>query len=223
MCYSDHTRAMLTNSDIIYYLVYSTCLIFSFRAREVNIPGLVYLRLILCLGLVNEMVVESLQYLHKEENPSNYIYIPIEYFLLVLFYIQNTHKKRFRKALYLSIPLYVIVTVLFIVYRYHFKGYPSAIYNVSCLLNTIWLVRLFLDIDVVDHLPVFKLPLFWLYTALLIFYSGLFFFNGAYGFFVDHDSKIAESLRGYIALGLNYILYSVLTYAFICSRAMKKY
>src|SRR5438105_6198419 len=99
---------MLTPSDIAYYIIYTFCLYFSFRARRSNIPGLNILRLLLCCGLVNEIAVEIRQYLKFEENLSHYFYIPIEYILLVFYYIKNTDNKYLKNAMKLSLIIYLI-------------------------------------------------------------------------------------------------------------------
>lgn len=214
---------MLTQHDIVYYTIYLICLYFCFKARANSIPGFLYLRLILCAGLVTEIAVEILQYYQSDDNKPYYLYIPLEYCLLVLFYAENTGKKLFKNVLYSSIVVYLGICFLFLIFQYNFSGYPSAIYNTSCFLNTIWVTILFFDIEIIDDLPITQLPLFWIYTALLIFYAGIFFFNGVYNYFLKNNTQIAEDLRIYINTGLNYVLYSILTYGFICSKSTMKY
>lgn len=214
---------MITIYDIFYYLIYGICLYFSFKARENNIPGLIFLRLMLCFGLFTEIIVEILQYHNLEENWPYYLYIPLEYILLLLFYTKNLRSNLLKKIAFSSTLLYLMIYSFFVFFQYHFKGYPSSIYNTSCLLNVIWLIILFFGLEFVEHLPVTSLPLFWIYTALLVFFAGIFFFNGAYNYFVQRDSDLAKDLRNYINTGLNYILYSVLTYAFVCSKNIRKY
>lgn len=213
---------MLTVYDIIYYLIYIVCLYFCFRARETNIPGFLYIKLMLCCGLVTEIAVEIFQYNKLDDNKPYYFYIPLEYCLLVLFYASNTNSKLFKNVLYSSIAVYLAIC-FFLIFRFSFSIYPSAIYNASCVLNTIWVIILFFDLGSINDLPITRLPLFWIYTALLIFYAGIFFFNGAYNYFLQNDSILAKDLRNYINTGLNYVLYSTLTYGFICSGNIKKY
>src|SRR5258706_2381393 len=90
---------MLTEADYVYYFVYVICLVLSFWAKRKNLQGLQYLRITLCLGFLNEMCVEVMQFLKLEENFSHFIYIPSEYCLLCLFYLTNTSNKWLKKLI----------------------------------------------------------------------------------------------------------------------------
>lgn len=214
---------MLTSYDIIYFIIYITCLFSSFKARVKNIPGFLYIRLMLCCGLITEIAVEVCQYYKLEDNKPYYFYIPLEYCLLIFFYAANTTKKIFKNILFSSIVIYLAICFLLVLSYTSFKRYPSSIYNVSCALNTVWITFLFFDLTSIDGLKITRIPLFWIYTALLVFFSGIFFFNGAYNYFLQTDTSLAKELRDYINTGLNYFLYSVLTYGFICSAKTRKY
>ena len=213
---------MITRYDIVYYIIYLICLYASFKASSRFIAGLYLLRLLLCCGFINEMVVEVFQHFKIEENTPHYFYIPLEYILLVLFYKKNTRKSWLKKAMEGSIFFYTALGFSLAIFYYHFQDYPSLVYNVSCLLNTIWIVILLYDIETLENLSITSLPLFWILTALLIFYSGIFFSNGAYNYLLQKDSKLAQLLRQYNIV-LNYVLYLLLTYGFFRSWIIAKY
>ena len=214
---------MLTQSDLVYYIIYIICLFYSFKAKSINIPGLNLLRILICYGFFTEMVVELLQYFKTEENWPYYLYIPIEYVLICNFLKRNTRKKFLKNLITISIYIYLIENYLLTNFFHHFENYPSAIYNTSCFFITIWIVVIFFDLDLSDNLPITSVPIFWILCAFLIFYSGIFFFNGAYNYFLQNASTIAKNLRVYINTVLNCILYLVLTYAFICSQNIKRF
>ena len=214
---------MLTSHDIVYYGILLLCTYFSFQAQRSKIFGLVFLRLLLCIGLLNEVIVEVRQHWEIDENLSHYYYIPFEYALLVGFYIKNTHNLLLVRLMKASVIIYVIISFCIASSYYHFKDYPSLIYNFSCLLNILWIVFLFFEIEVVPNVSLTSLPLFWILTAFLIFYSGIFLFNGVYNYMLEKDTELAADLRKYINISLNYLLYATLTYAFICSSQIKKY
>lgn len=214
---------MITGFDIVYYSIYLLCLITSFKASSSNLPGLFYLRLILVLGLVTEIVVELLQYFDANDNLPYFAYIPLEYVLICFYFMANTNRQLLKKVFLYSIPPYIVLAVFLSFSKYNFISYPAYVYNMSCFLNVIWLVMMLLNIEVVENAAPVRLPVFWVFTAFLIFYAGIFFFNGAYNYFMKTDAAIAGHLRNYINTGLNYVLYSILTYAFICSARMKKY
>lgn len=213
---------MITTTDIIYYSFYILCLFFSF-IKTSGIKGIILLRLVLVLGLANELWVELMQYLGKEENFSHFIYIPAEYILLCFFYAKQVNKKLLGKLIVFSIPFYLLSVSLIAFKIYAFRSYPSIIYNIGCILSVIWLTLVLFNLEIVDGLSITRVPAFWIISGLLIFYAGVYFFNTAYSFFLADDKTIAQNLRIYINLGLNIILYSFWTYAFICSAKMKNY
>ncbi len=214
---------MFTAYDVIYFIIYIICLTVSFKTTTRSIPGLSYIRLILCCGFVTELAVSICKYYRINDNKPYYLYIPLEYCLLVLFYVANTQRVFLKNFLYISIVLYLTICLTLALVHPQFTTYPSLIYNVSCVLNTLWVTFLFFELVSIDDLPITDLPLFWIYTSFLIFYSGIFFFNGVYNYFLVTDSLLAKQLRNLINTGLNYVLYATLTYGFLCSKNIKRY
>lgn len=212
----------LTSTDIVYYFFYVVCLIFCFIKTN-TIKGIFLLRAVLILGFVNEIFVEIMQHMGKEENFSHFIYIPLEYCLLCLFYVRQTKNKKLRLSVLISIPIYLIIAYIITVKFYSFESYPSIIYNIECIFSIVWLTLIMFNIDVIDSLSLTKVPLFWILSGLLIFYAGVYFFNAAYSFLLYDNKGVALNLRTYINLGLNIILYAFWIYAFICSARMKNY
>jgi hypothetical protein len=213
---------MFTGADIVYYLFYILCLIFSFF-RTNAIKGIKLLRAVLVLGLLNEFYVEVRQYMGKEENFSHFLYIPLEYCLLTLFYCQQTKKKYLRYAMLISIPIYLCLAYYFAFTFYNFRSYPSIVYNIGCVFSIIWLTLIMFTVEMIENISIVKIPVFWLTSGLLVFYAGVYFFNTAYSYLLVSNQLVASEIRTYINLGLNIILYTFWTYAFICSAKIKNY
>ena len=211
---------MITWNDIIYYACYITCFIFSFHKTK-NINGILLLRILLLLGLINEFYVETMQYLGKEENFSHFLYLPAEYCILCLFYTVYSKKKHLKYIILLSIPVYLFLVFFIGLKFYNFKNYPSVVYNLGCILSIVWLTLILFDIELIENISITKIPAFWILCGLLFFYSGIYFFNTAYSFLLSSDRKVASEIRGTINLALNIILYAFWTYAFICSAKIK--
>ncbi|WP_217606480.1 hypothetical protein [Chitinophaga sp. GbtcB8] len=208
--------------DRFYFIIYISCLLLSLRARAGNVPGLLFLRLVLCCGLVTEITVEVLQYYQINSNAPYYFYLPMEYVLLTLFYTRNMRRRPAGNWMYASILVYLGCCLLFGSLP-RITNFPSVIYEISCLLNTVWITLLFLSMPHAGGLPVTRHPMFWIYTALLVFFSCTFYFNAVYAYYLTKNAIVAGQLRNYINNGLNFFLYLTLSYAFICSRRMKKY
>jgi len=128
---------MITNADIIYYLVYLSSLILSFMASDKKVAGLFFLRMILVLGLLTEIIVEILQYLNTNENPPYFIYIPLEFLLLCLFYARQSSKPRLARIIKSTGFLFLIISaILGLINGY--EKYPSILYNISCFINSLF-------------------------------------------------------------------------------------
>ena len=208
---------MLTTADVVYYAIYLLSLVFSFKAREASIPGLKFIRLMLLAGLGAEAVVEYLQFSGVDDTPPYYLYIPFEYWCLAKFYKRNTTSRFLRKALDISLWVYMIGAAAISIWYHGLSGYPSALYNVNCFLNTIWIAFLLFNLNKGHRREIWNHPLFIISSALLIFFAGVFFFNPAYSY-IQHKHPIqAQNLRTIINTGLNYILYILLSYGFLCS------
>ena len=191
----------------------------SFKARVSNIPGLLILRWLLCIGFINEMIAQTFRILKINNNFSHYVYIPLEYFFLIFFYFQNTKSKFLKIVMLASIAIYISIALPLVIYNYkplHYP-YPSLIYNINCSFNILWISILMFNLETIDLRPIYSIPLFWIFSGMLTFYSGIFFFNGAYNYFMNHDIELANILRNYINIALNNILYLIFFYAFYIS------
>lgn len=208
---------MFTTFDYIYYAIYLFCLYASFKAKGTSIPGLTFLRFILVFGLAIEAIVEILQFLKKDDTPPYYVYIPVEYCCLAFFYRQNTESLGFKKALLFSIPIYLIAAITLSIFHYRLSGYPSLLYNISCFFSTVWICLLLFNFNKGNGKEIWTHPLFIILSAFLIFFAGIFFFNPAYTYVQKKDPMLAANLRIYINTILNYILYILLSYGFLCS------
>ena len=213
---------MLTTADLVYYTIYLLSLILSFKAGEAVIPGLIFLRLMLLVGLGAEAIVEYLQHLKADDTKPYYAYIPFEYYCLAQFYKKNTNTPLLKRALNISIPVYLIAAAAISIFYHRLSGYPSVLYNVNCFLNTIWIAFLLFNFNQGNGREIWNHPLFIVLSAFLIFFAGVFFFNPAYSYIQNKQPKLAENLRTIVNTGLNYILYILLSYGFICSAKTTK-
>ena len=79
------------------------------------------------------------------------------------------------------------------------------------------------DIETLPHTPILRIPVFWILSGLLIFYSGVYFFNTAYSYMSLHNIQQAKNLRAYINVTLNIFLYFFWINGFICSTRIRNY
>ncbi len=208
--------------DIVYFLILLAAIFFSFRASNLNIEGLTYLRVLLVLSFVNEMISMLLKWNHLNPNIPHYFYIPVEYSLLVLFYSRHFHRRGYKEGLFISAAV-VVSFCVYKMFRNEIYIYPGFVYNISCGFNTFWAALLLLNLKVTDGLVITSIPMFWILTALLLFYSGIFFFNVGYSLMIIQNKMLADAVRTFISTTLNIFLYLLLIYGFACSYKTKKY
>ena len=208
--------------NVIYYLLFVCALYLSFKASITNLIGLKAIRILLVGGLVSEIVVDILKYHEKSYNFIYYFYLPFEFMLLlVLFFRENINKSNKRIELVLAV-VYFILYLILIFYYYDFSQYPSIIYNVGSFLIIPLLIHSLFSLDQNGSIKITDLPNFWIFTGLLVLYSGVIFYNAVYNYLLQEKTELAKSLRLVINLNLNYIFYSTWSYAFICSIRLKK-
>lgn len=197
----------------------------SFMARSIDIPGLSILRLILCIGFLNEIISQIFKIRNMNDNISHYFYIPIEYLLLTLFFLKNIKIKILKKLMICSLFIYILIVLPIIFLNYeplHFP-YPSIIYNINCIFNILWISLILFNFENTSFQPIIRIPIFWILSGMLIFYSGIFFFNGAYNYFMNRNLTLAIHLRDYINITFNNLLYLIFLYAFYISWKKTKY
>jgi len=214
---------MFTITDIIYYLLFCTAMILSFKATEQNLRGLIFLRALLICGLINELTVEFLDYYTVYGYATYHFYVPLEYVLLSCFFIKFISNKRIRQIIALSLIVYFTIDIYYSTHYYSLKNYPAIPYNIGCFFSVIWAVFVLFTLEVRRSIKVTSLPIFWICAGLIIFYLGVFFYNAVYNHLIHEKTALAKSLRLIINLNLNYLFYIIWSYAFICSIRLKKY
>lgn len=208
--------------DIIYFTILITAVVAAFKACAATIPGLIFLKVLLLLAFINEVAAMVMEYNGFNHDFTHYFYIPAEYLLLVLFYNKSVSRRYFKIMLVISVGI-VFGFAIYVIFRSSADSYPGFLYNISCGFNTLWTALLLLNLKVEDGHAITSKPIFWILTAFLVFYSGIFFFNTGYRMVLIQDRKLADELRTFISTGLNIILYLLLIYGFRCSCKTKKY
>lgn len=208
--------------DIIYFAILITAVVAAFKACAAVIPGLIFLQVLLLLAFINEVAAIAMEYKGLNHDFTHYFYIPAEYLLLVLFYNKSVSKRYFKIMLIISAVI-VFAFAIYVIFKGNADSYPGFLYNLSCGFNTLWTALLLLNLKVEDGHTITSIPIFWILTAFLIFYSGIFFFNTGYRLVLIQDKQLADELRTFISTGLNIILYLLLIYGFRCSCKTKKY
>jgi hypothetical protein len=215
-------KSVFSVSEIIYYVLISICFLLSLKASSTNIKGLFWIRILLIVALTTEAINEFLEYYTAYGGIIAHFYLVFEHVAISFFIISNLTSQKLIQAIKFVAIIFVICSLLASFRFQNFKLYPGVQYNVNCIIIIVWVSILMFKIDVVDSLKISAIPLFWLLSGLLLFYSGIFFFNGTYGYILTNNKELAIKYRLYINLTLNYLFYLVWSYSFICSIRLQK-
>lgn len=157
---------------------------------------------------------------NKIENLIYQIYIPIEFTLFSLFFRENTSNLNAKTLILLSIPLFYFIDLLIGLF-FSFTVYPGHIANFEGLLISIMSANILLNLKFQIDLPIYRIPLLWIGTGLLLYYSSSFIYNGLYNYLFINKPYIHNALYNIMMKFPNYILYIFLSIGFLCPQQTK--
>jgi hypothetical protein len=206
---------------MVYFLVLISSFALSFISDRKSDKSLNVFPFLLALSIVTEIITYSLHYFKVDSFLYYHIYLLFEYSFLAVYFYLNSSRNFFKRAILISIPVFVCFS-LFLSFYFTFKKYPGIQINTEGLLIIIFSIITLFSIDINVSKKIYELPVFWICIAFLIYYSGIFTFNGLFNFLKERKSQVATQLIVYILQTSNYILYICLSIAFICSHRTKK-
>lgn len=206
---------------IIYFGFMLISLILSLLASRKKDKSLVVFPFLICMSILTELLVFWLNTINHSYNFIYHIYVPLEYFLISLYFILNTKKITTKKIITYSIPVYFLVCLI-LSFLSSFQKHPGLQINLEGLLLIAWSIITIFSIEVKVNTVITSLPVFWICVALLIYHSGIFTFTGIYNYILENKSLLGSKLTFYTIQMSNYLLYICLSIAFICSLRTKK-
>jgi len=214
--------------QILYLLLLTTSLticFYSYPSFEQN-QSLKIFPVLLSFSVITELIVNVLRYMYgyaiSDYQFIYHLYIPFEYALLAYYFSLNNNKPQVRKLILLSIPLFILCSLLISILLISFKEHPGLNFNLSGILLIGWCLITLFSIPPNLTISIFRLPIFWICTGILLFHVGIFFFNNLYSQLLSQNPDLAQSLHRLTFKTLNYILYFCFSLAFLCSNQMKK-
>jgi hypothetical protein len=181
---------------------------------------------LLGISLLVEVCVDIMYFLldmKKEYNIIYHFYIPVEYAILAYFFYLNIPGKKVRNWIAFSVPLFLLASICLSAYAVPVTEHPGLNFNLSGILLIIWSLVALLNIQPVMNFSIGAMPIFWISVGVLVFHSGIFFFNSTFTHIQVRNYLLAQELFTLIIKGLNYFLYICFIVAFLCSQRMKKY
>lgn len=213
----------ITTYQQFYFAALFLCLIVSCLASISN-RALRIFPYLLSLSIITEIAVMIVYYRYNGNyNLIYHIYIPLEYSLLAAFFYTITQNKTVKRMVLISIPFYVLCSLLLSLFVTSIAEHPGWNFNLEGVLLITWCLITLFTMEPLQELPLLKLPVFWICLGILVFHSGIFFFNGVYAYLQGTNLQTAEHLNQLIIKNLNYLLYLCFTVGFLCAIRMRKY
>ncbi len=205
---------------LIFFIAISLVLsLFSYK----NEKSLKVFPILLSVALIAELLTLLFYKFNIDYNIIYHIYIPLEYCLLAYYFYLNINLNKLKKIILYSIPFYLIISIIFSLKIVNIQKYPNFQTNIEGLLLIAWATIAIFNIEVRSNLSIVRLPIFWICVAVLVYNCGIFSYIGVYNYICESRPGLTNGLKFYVLNLLNYILYTLLSIAFICSQKMKKY
>ncbi|CAG4993533.1 hypothetical protein DYBT9275_01186 [Dyadobacter sp. CECT 9275] len=152
-----------------------------------------------------------------------HFYIPLEYGLLTFYFYKTLDQEKIKKIAKYSIPCFTIFSLVLSQFHIGWTNFPGLNLNIEGILLCFWAIVALFSVKPHLFLPIYRLPIFWICLAVIIYHSGTFVMNGLFNVLRQNRYEVFESLRGVINKNINNLLYMMFIIAFVCSHQMKKY
>jgi hypothetical protein len=206
---------------ILYFCFLSISLVFAIFCKK-NEKGIYIFPYLLGSTLLAELLTVLLSYYKLNFYIVYHFYIPLEYGMWGSYFYIVIDKVLVKKLVRLSIVLFTITSFFCSLTIAKFQHFPSLQLNIEGLLLIIWATFAIFTIEIKHNVGIFSRPIFWVCIAVLIFYSLISSFMGVYNFISKSRADLLKILQFFLLNIPNYILYTSLSIAFICSHRIKK-
>jgi len=209
----------------LYYALMFICLMVFLYRREDLGKSLALLGPLLVCSLTVELLTDYQREVLCIKNWYQYhIYQPIEYILMTMIFYNNIRNVLVRKAMLWSAPIFL--TTLVVYYSFQpasFNSEKFIDFQVESFFLIIWAILYLVEIVNTDAVieSIFRLPVFWLSFAVLLFYTGNIFIVGFRDFLAKYDVKMRDTLM-IVPRCLNLIFYLMIIVGLLCTRTRKK-
>jgi hypothetical protein len=210
---------------ILYYILMLTCLVvFLFRRKDLG-KGFLLLGPLLICSIAVELVTDWQRKMFSRIDWYQYhIYQPVEYILLTGIFYGNIRNVAVRKAMLGSIPFFLFTLSVYYLYQpQSFNSEKFIDFQIESFFLIIWAILYLVEIVNTDVLidSIWRLPVFWLSFAVLLFYSGNIFIVGLRDFLSKYDVELKSTLM-LVPQYLNLIFYLMIIVGLLCTRTRKK-
>jgi hypothetical protein len=171
-----------------------------------------YIYWFIVFGTFIEIINKLLRkFLHIKNNmPLGHFYITVSFIFLALFFLFELKNFVSKKVIAGIIILFVLFSLYIILFIQSYLDYPSISGAVSALLLVSFSILLYANVMREGKIKVLSdSSLIWINSAVLIYYSGNFFFYILFNLFLQYSREFLIKTLNFFSI-LNFIFYILL-------------
>ncbi len=192
--------------------------IFCIKGSKKNI----YTFLLLLASVTVEAVVQFFQHQHLNHFFLYHFFTPVEFTTLSLYCFKTIPLRLVKKIILSGIVLFWIFS-LYTFNSTSLLNFPSVSNSIESFFLIVLSTITLLTIIPGKEKSIYSVPEFWVSLAILFYFTGTFFFNGAYNYLKSHNLEYARNTFTIINSGFNYLFYILLSYGLLCYYRSRKY
>jgi len=206
------SRFLADGSEVL--AIFATILgIFRFKRLSKEIRFIFYF---VALGAATEVITDFYKnYIDRVTLPIGHFYLPFSFWVLLLFYQEVLEGYVSKKIIWLLGILYLVFAIINPVFIQSLNDFPNILGAGGAIILAIFAILLFSRITSEAKIQkLYKEPLVWINTAILIYYSGNFFFYILFNYSVGYSLQFARLTVSFNSV-LNLLIYIVLGFVFV--------
>lgn len=190
--------------------------------------GLSIIRTLLLIAVLSELGFKLLSVKEHTESGLTPVYRPyyiyhfyvvLEFVLLVRYFSQVNRSSSLNRLSNLLVVLFIGANgIHFLSNHTTLSEPPSLFYNVSAIINVIFASVTLFRIEPHVERSILSSPTFWICSGTIVFFSAIFVFNGVA---ILAGTESFTKLQSMIVKSANIFLYLSISYAFVCSKAIR--
>lgn len=146
--------------------------------------------------------------------PELHVYVILEFIILTFFYANYVQEYISRKYIWIIIAGFIVLGVLNALFLQNITVYPNILRAVESIVMVIFTVLYFQKVMVEAKIKkLSKEPMIWINTAMLIYFSGNFFFHILFPVVLTNSVEFAKRTT-YFFWATNIIFYLTLSVGF---------
>ena len=162
-------------------------------------------------------------YLQKSNHFIENIYLLISFSFYFFLFYKTAETKKYKiiiKTFFTIFLLFAFLDLLFINGFYYFNTYSSSVGSILIILSClIYFSYLFTSDELLNY---FRIPMFWISTGLLFFFTGSLVQNSLIRYFIANNIDPGGRIYYFIMTTLNILLHGSFIISFLCNQKWKK-